>query len=199
MKKHARFKHGDAPYGKKKIKEYLAWANMKKRCFDKKHNSYKNYGARGIGVCTQWLNDYAQFLKDMGRCPEGFSLDRIDVNQGYSPENCKWSSKIDQCNNTRANVFITYNGKTQTLTQWSRELNLNSKRTESRFRVGLNPEKIFLKDKLILKLSPFDTELVVKWYQTKEFNQTAIANAFQISQARVSKILTERGIRTFFK
>lgn len=187
-------KHGESY---PKSKEYIAWTNMKKRCYDKKYSSYKNYGARGIRVHSDWLNDYSKFLKDMGRCPDGMSLDRINNGRGYGPKNCRWATKFEQCNNMRSNRLITHNGKTQTMAQWAREIGLNYKNLDSRLRAGHVGENLFSVNKLPIKLSEFDKELVVRWYKTMDFTQTEVARAFDVTQARVSKILTESGIRSF--
>lgn len=82
-------------------KEYNSWLDMKSRCLNQNHKSYKNYGARGITICDEWLNDLGQFIADMGKCPDGFSLDRIDNDKGYSPDNCRWADKSTQSRNTR--------------------------------------------------------------------------------------------------
>lgn len=90
-------KHGDA-----RSVECRAWESMKRRCYNKNYYLYHRYGGRGITVCDEWRNDYSQFLKDMGRKPKGtirYSLDRIDNNKGYSPDNCKWSTDSEQNKN----------------------------------------------------------------------------------------------------
>lgn len=103
---------------------YGVWCGMKSRCYNKNSQDYPNYGGRGIVVCDEWLNDFSKFVRDMGDRPPGNSLDRIDVNLGYCPENCKWSNNETQGNNKTDNVFIEYNGKTRSLSQWAREYNL---------------------------------------------------------------------------
>jgi len=84
---------------------YTTWRGMMGRCYYKKDKCYYLYGARGIRVCNRWLPETAYnfklFTKDMGNRPLGYSLDRIDNEKGYSPENCKWSSDIEQSNNRR--------------------------------------------------------------------------------------------------
>ena len=99
--------------------EYHAWNGMRQRCYNKNSPKYKNYGARGIRVCERWLHSFENFYADMGKSPEGFSLDRIDVNGNYCPENCRWADDVTQCNNRQFNFKITFNGKTETLRYWS--------------------------------------------------------------------------------
>jgi hypothetical protein len=103
---------------------YKTWAGMIQRCTNKNRKNYKYYGGRGINVCDKWLT-FEGFYDDMNDRPEGMTIDRIDNNGNYCKENCKWSTNTDQHNNTRSNINITYNGKTQTITQWSNELGIN--------------------------------------------------------------------------
>lgn len=78
-------------------KTYTSWCRMKSRCStDPNYRDYKNYGAKGITVCDRWVNNFNNFLKDMGDMPEGMSLDRIDNKKGYSPDNCRWATHFDQ-------------------------------------------------------------------------------------------------------
>lgn len=88
-------------HGKSKSKEYQTWTRMKGRCYNKNNNDYPEYGGRGITVCDRWLCSFDNFLEDMGSRPEGFSLDRIDVNAGYTPENCRWTTAQQQAYNQR--------------------------------------------------------------------------------------------------
>lgn len=80
--------------------EYECWKNMIRRCKDPKISNYKNYGGRGIKVCKRWLESFENFYEDMGDRPsDSHSLERIDVNLGYEPANCKWGSWVNQCRN----------------------------------------------------------------------------------------------------
>lgn len=79
---------------------YKSWANMKTRCMNQRYKWYHNYGGRGIDICERWLK-FENFLADMGERPENKSLDRINNEIGYSPENCRWATSKEQNNNTR--------------------------------------------------------------------------------------------------
>src|SRR5258708_13560785 len=94
---------------------------MINRCYNKNFPAYKNYGARGIKVCSQWLTDFDKFLYDMGPRPGGLTLDRKDNSKDYSPENCKWSTASEQQRNTRANIRLTIFGETKTLIEWAND------------------------------------------------------------------------------
>ena len=77
---------------------------MKQRCADKNCAAYKNYGGRGIKVCDRWLESFENFVEDMGEKPFEYTLDRVDVNGGYSPDNCRWASRKTQMENKRKNI-----------------------------------------------------------------------------------------------
>ncbi len=99
---------------------YSSWAAMLDRCRNPNNKSYKNYGGRGIRVCERW-HSFAAFLEDMGERPEGCTLDRIDNNGNYEASNCRWATWNVQNNNNRHKVYLTYNGKTLGLKEWSKE------------------------------------------------------------------------------
>lgn len=118
----------------KKIPEYGVWANMKSRCSNPNDYRYHCYGAKGIVVCDEWINNFSQFLEDMGNRPtKEYSLDRIDSTKNYCKENCKWSTEKEQQNNRTNNRLITFGGKTQTASQWAEELSINYNSLRTRF------------------------------------------------------------------
>lgn len=108
--------------------------NMKCRCNDITNKNYKNYGGRGIRVCDEWkkFNTFYKWAMENGY-KEGLSIDRIDNNGNYCPENCRWVDKYVQMNNKRDNILITYNNKTQSLRAWCRELQLPYRKTHKRY------------------------------------------------------------------
>jgi DNA-directed RNA polymerase subunit RPC12/RpoP len=132
----SRKKHGSAG---KKDKLYETWKDMRKRCNNENGMDYHNYGGRGISVCDRW-NDFANFATDMGAHPEnGMTLDRIDVNDNYCKENCKWSSRIEQSRNKRTSRFLTINGETKNLIDWCRQYNQYHGLVRYRLAKGMDP------------------------------------------------------------
>lgn len=111
-------------HGRTGTREYRAWMAMKNRCRNPKFSQYKDYGGRGIRFCERW-ESFESFFADMGACPIGNSIDRIDVNGNYEPSNCRWSDRKTQARNTRVNRRITFNGTTKCLKEWSEELEMD--------------------------------------------------------------------------
>lgn len=115
-------------------REYHSWASMKQRCNNPKDKRFSFYGGRGIGYCDRW-ESFENFLEDMGSRPNGFTLDRIDNNKGYSKGNCRWADIKTQMNNTSRNKFYVIDGVEKTLSQWAETLNLKSSTVSQRFYV----------------------------------------------------------------
>jgi hypothetical protein len=124
--------------------EYNTYNGMRQRCLNPNDHNYKRYGKRGITICERWLgeNGFKYFLEDMGERPsENYSLDRIDNNKEYSPENCRWANREEQANNRRDNRHITFLNKTQTVSQWAREYNLRPDVVIARLYIGWTIEE----------------------------------------------------------
>lgn len=123
-------------HGESKTKLYRKWVGIKRRCYDTNCHNYSDYGGRGIRVCDEWKNDFLAFKRWVleTREDESLTIERIDVNGDYCPENCTWIDKKGQSNNRRSCLLYTYNGKTQNLTQWCEELGLNYKLIHERIR-----------------------------------------------------------------
>ena len=121
--------HGLSKENGKKSKISCIWTAMKQRCYNPKNKNYNNYGGRGIKVCDRWKDSIENFVNDMGNRPsDEYSLERLEVNGNYCPENCIWILKENQAKNTRRTHKITYNGKTKCLNDWCKELNLKYSR-----------------------------------------------------------------------
>ena len=133
-------------HGESKTRIYKIWIGIKKRCYNKNCKSYENYGGRGIRVCEEWENDYEAFKK--WSLENGYNdlltVDRVNVDGDYSPENCRWVNHHVQANNTRSNRLITFNGKTQTLSDWASEYNINYSTLFSRLYRGWSIEESLL-------------------------------------------------------
>lgn len=109
---------------------------MRSRCTNPNFPSYASYGARGIQVCERW-SEFAAFLADMGECPgTEMQIDRIDNAGHYEPANCKWSTRSEQCSNTRRNRFVEFNGERMTASQLARRVNMPPERLIGRLRMG---------------------------------------------------------------
>ncbi len=101
---------------------YRIWKLLRRRCYGVNNPKYKNYGARGIVVCPEWMDDFLSFQS--WALANGYqndlSIDRIDVNGPYSPENCRWANNLIQCNNKTDNVFLELHGERHTVSDWAR-------------------------------------------------------------------------------
>lgn len=113
-------------HGGSKTKLYSVWLGIKERCIVTSNKSYKNYGGRGINICDEWI-DYARFEKwaFSSGYTEGLTIERIDNNLGYYPENCTWAVRYEQNNNRRNNRIVTFKGQKKTLSQWSVATGIN--------------------------------------------------------------------------
>jgi hypothetical protein len=110
---------------------------MCERCHNPNHKNFKTYGARGIKVCEQWRGKGGPeiFVQDMGFRPSpAHSIDRIDTNADYCPENCRWTTQKQQCRNKNNNVLLTHADKTQTMAEWAEELGIAQQNLRSRLR-----------------------------------------------------------------
>lgn len=122
-------------HGLSKTPAWKSWESMRTRCSNQKHPAYKHYGGRGIAVCERW-NDFECFFEDMGSRPKGMTLDRIDGDQGYFKENCKWSTPKEQSNNLSNNRRVVFKGVDYTHAQLAEHLGLNYQTLRSRIDRG---------------------------------------------------------------
>ncbi len=122
--------------------ECNVWSRMKARCYNPKTSNYANYGGRGIKVCDRWRDSFINFISDMGARPSpNHSIDRIDNDGDYCPENCRWATLSEQNSNTRRNRFIEFNGQKKTLSQWGNETGLGMLNIWNRLKLGWSVER----------------------------------------------------------
>ena len=113
---------------------------MKARCLNTNAPNYTSYGGRGITICERWMS-FVNFLADMGERPPGTSLDRIDNDRDYCPDNCRWATPRQQSRNTRIARLITFNGETMRVVEWAERLGLNEYIIRSRLKYGWSVER----------------------------------------------------------
>ena len=179
-------KHGD-----RKTRLYGIWTGIKSRCFNKNCSSYKNYGGRGISVCKEWLGSdgyiyFKEWALDNGYSDD-YSIDRINVDKDYSPDNCRWVDNSTQANNTRQNRYLTINGETKTLAEWSRITGVKS--GTIRYRIengGMSP-----KEAINAKIKPNNRAEVE--YQGKTYSYTELAKMVGITREAI-KYRIKKGI-----
>lgn len=131
-------------HGMSNTRLFKTWVQMRQRCSCETSKKYKYYGGRGIFVCNEWeeFNNFYEWSKESGYNDE-LTIERIDVNGNYCPENCTWIKSELQQRNKRSNVKIEYNGETKILKDWCNDLNLNYKLSSGRLKAGWSVERTF--------------------------------------------------------
>lgn len=132
-------------HGYHKHKLYSILQGMKDRCYNKNNSNYHRYGGRGIKVCDEWRFHPEKFIEwsFSNGYIDGLSIDRIDNDWDYCPENCRWADRLTQSRNRSTNVMIEFGGKKMCLTDWSKELGMKKDTLRGRFRMGWDIERAF--------------------------------------------------------
>ena len=130
-------------HGQYKSPEYTVWASMMNRCRNTNAPNYPRYGGRGITVVKHW-HSFANFIADMGQRPAQHTLERIDNNGAYCPENCIWATRKTQQRNTRRNHYLTIDGVTLTLVEWAERQGIHRNTLDQRIKAGWPLELLFL-------------------------------------------------------
>lgn len=180
------------------LREYRVWRAMHNRCYDPNVKSYRNYGARGIVVAACWhdRSGFHQFIKDMGARPEGATLERIDNNGPYSPNNCRWATRDEQANNKRNNRWITANGETLTISQWAKRLGCTPHNISLRIKSGMPEEQAVTKpvaERPNSKLTESNAKYIKQNYPM--LTCIALAQQLGVSKKTVLNVLHGRTFR----
>lgn len=128
-------------HGQTGTKTFKSWDSMLQRCLNPNAPDYRRYGGRGIRVDPRWVASYDAFVSDMGQRPEGSSLDRVDVNGNYGPENCRWSTRSGQQRNKRNTPMLEWNGATLSWADWADRTGIPSKHIGWRLSKGWTVER----------------------------------------------------------
>lgn len=141
--KHDIVKSVNTKHGKRNTRLYKIWCNIKYRCNNKNAINYKRYGGRGITICDEWMKDFKNFYD--WAINNGYndllSIERINNNGNYEPSNCKWATNKEQAQNRRSNFNITLDNKTQCLTKWAEDYNIDESAVRDRIARGWSFEK----------------------------------------------------------
>jgi hypothetical protein len=123
---------------------YNIWCSIKQRCQSESCKSYPAYGGRGIDICQEWSDDFSIFRRwcKSNGYKKGLSIDRIDNDKGYYPDNCRWTNIFIQANNTRRNIFWTHSGERKTISEWARSVGIESRTLHDRvYKLGWEIDK----------------------------------------------------------
>lgn len=139
-----RMKDIHTTHGKTNSRLFNIWVGMRHRCRNTSLPEYPYYGGRGIAVCTEWDESFEAFEKWANKSGynDSLTLDRIDVDGNYEPSNCRWITIAKQQSNKRNNVFLSHNGETHTVMEWSRIVNISYKALIQRVHMGWDTERI---------------------------------------------------------
>lgn len=174
-------------HGKSKTRLYRIWQGMKTRCYNKKSSDFQYYGAKGIKICQGWLDDFTNFYKwamDNGY-KENLTIDRINSANNYDPDNCRWIILEKQQANKKNNIYLTYNGKSQIIAHWAKELKKSRIVIERRHRKGWTDEEcLFGKSKKLIYKYDYLTNKVLDSYDT-------VANAAKVNKICSATIYSE--------
>ena len=131
-------------HGLEHTRLYGIWSDMRLRCYDEKNIAYHRYGGRGITICDEWKNDVKAFYDwaTANGYKDSLTIERIDNDGNYCPENCRWATVKEQASNRRSNILVTHNGKTQTMKEWAHEVGIPYKAVWARMqKLGWSAER----------------------------------------------------------
>lgn len=138
-----RYNTGLYKHGLSNTRLHRIWRSIHDRCYNSNNQDYKHYGERGIIMCAEWKDEFMPFYNwaIKNGYKENLTIDRIDVNKGYFPDNCRWVSMVEQNNNRRNNKIMTFNGESLTIAQWSKKTGVKYGDIQNRLRYGYSFEE----------------------------------------------------------
>jgi hypothetical protein len=179
-------------HGMSNTVEFSTWTDIKSRCYNKNLKHYSRYGGRGIKVCQRWLDSFENFYKDMGKRPsDNHSIERIDNDGDYSPNNCKWATLIEQANNKRTSHYITIKGKTKTIAEWSKITGLSIAMIWYRIKAGYTKESLIDKKPIGSLTFNGETKTQKEWSEITGIKTSTIAMRINKYKWSIEKTLTK--------
>lgn len=182
-----------------KTSEYNSWKMMKARCYNPNASGYHRYGGRQITVCQRWRESFLHFLADMGPKPSpAHSIERLDNDAGYSPNNCKWSTRKEQQRNTVNTRLLTYNGESMCLKDWAHKIGIHPRSLAHRLTSGWSVERALSTppvtpnnrcDTVMLTLDGITLPLQ-EWARTLDIKPSTIYQRINLLGWTVEKALT---------
>lgn len=175
--------------------------DIRRRCLNPDYKYFYLYGERGISVCAEWLGkdgqkNFREWAVNNGY-EKGLTIDRIDNNKGYSPDNCRWATAKEQSYNRRSNKLITIHGKTQTITEWAKETGMPIGTLQNRLRYGWEEDRLLEPKQVHLKMSKHEMRVEIlklrkqlKEYQSKIENGTLVELPCKVGDNAVAIIDT---------
>lgn len=178
--------------------EYSTWQHMKQRCLNPNSDNYQHYGGRGIRICERWVDSFDNFLEDIGKRPTNVhSIDRLNVDGDYCPENCRWATRQEQAANRTISTKVDFRGETRDIQSWCYDLGLNYNTTWHHLNNGLTlSESTALQKKPKFSAAATQEELI-NLYITQDKTRPELANILNVSESTISKWLRKFGITKY--
>ncbi len=152
-------------HGKSRTRAYRSWEGMLRRCYKSSDSGYARYGAKGIQVCAQWRDSFSAFLRDMGDPPtKEHTIDRVNNQGNYTPENCRWATKKQQACNTTAAVLITFDGITDSISGWARRIRVSHNRISNRLKQHLPLDEVLSTENMTTTLTKEKVKEIRKYF-----------------------------------
>jgi predicted XRE-type DNA-binding protein len=171
---------------------YKRYTGMKYRCYKETSSDYKNYGARGIKVCNEWRNSYITFKKWAlaNGYRDNLTIDRIDNDGNYEPNNCRFITIKENSRNKRDNTKIEYEGKTKSVTEWAEVLNINRSTIYSRLDMDWSVERALSSPITKIKITSEIANKIREEHKENNITQKQLSEKYRVSRSYISQIIS---------